>query len=51
MHDNIPANDSIILPEGVVEDDPKVLWLNHAFADIVSGEPIKEEEKNERGTE
>lgn len=51
MYDNIPANDSILLPEGVVEDDPKVIWLNQAFSDFTLGIPAREEEKKERGIE
>ena len=41
---NVSPNDSILLPEGIVEDDAKVIWLNEAFADITAGELLKEEE-------
>lgn len=47
MNNNAP-NDSILLPEGIVEDDVKVLWLNDAFKDIVTGE-LLEENSEERG--
>lgn len=47
MNKNAP-NDSILLPEGVVEDDVKVLWLNRAFTDIVDGELLEEENKDKK---
>ena len=48
MNENIP-NDSILLPEGVVEDDPNVLWLTRAYSDIVTGELLREENEKKRG--
>ncbi len=48
MNENTP-NDSILLPEGVVEDDPNVLWLARAYTDIVTGELLREENEKKRG--
>ncbi len=48
MNENTP-NDSILLPEGIVEDDASVLWLNRAYSDIVTGELLKEEKEKKRG--
>ncbi|MBQ8391589.1 MAG: hypothetical protein IJX50_03470 [Clostridia bacterium] len=44
MNENTP-NDSILLPEGIVEDDPNVLWLTRAYSDIVTGELLREEKE------
>ncbi len=49
MNENTP-NDSILLPEGVVEDDPNVLWLTRAYSDIVTGELLREENEKKRGS-
>lgn len=48
MNENTP-NDSILLPEGVVEDDPNVLWLARVYTDIVTGELLREENEKKRG--
>ena len=34
MHENTP-NDSILLPEGYVEDDPKAVFYNEALVEIL----------------
>ncbi len=48
MNENTP-NDSILLPEGVVEDDPNIIWLARAYSDIVTGELLKEEKEKKEG--
>ena len=48
MNENTP-NDSILLPEGIVEDDAGLLWLTRAYSDIVTGELLKEEKEKKKG--
>lgn len=41
-------NDSILLPEGIVEDDPKLLILNKAFSELAD-ETFFGDKKREEG--
>lgn len=47
MHKNMPNDDSVMLSEGIVEDDTKIILLNRAFDALITGELLKEEEQRE----
>ena len=47
MNEKLP-NDSILLPEGVVEDDLGAAALAAVYSDIVGGELLKEEKDDEK---
>lgn len=51
MHDNIPSDDSILLSDGIIGEDVKLLLLNKVFSEIVNGDMVKDEEEKEKELE